>query len=322
MRILLDSNVWRYLVDAGAIGTLRRALSGSRHVVAIAPSVFYEAAHTGDQRLRNELLTTMKSPTWKRLMPEVYSEAEELKGEVRRLHPEWLRAPADLSLIRRLRHDWRRVRGGNWDRISADPAILQRGDASMLEVARAEAEGARENAAQWPPSWRDASLTSILAEFSAPRTGWSGERIEPWRISGMTVLEKTFVTQGHAMMEWLSGEVNVEMMRFQPSAMTKFWLNEVELLRMPRHWLRWAFEFLQSQYKVTPGTPADAQLGTYLVDVDLFLSADKGIVRIAQKCKSDAPFKLANSLLVPGGVHAVTAVVNAIKGELTMDTKA
>lgn len=114
MRILLDSNAWRYLVDAGAIGVVRSPPSSSRHEIVIAPAVLHEAAHSADRLLRESLLSAMISRSWRRLMPESYSEAEEIKNEVRRLRPEWLRQPPDTVWFKRLRHDWRRARDGQW----------------------------------------------------------------------------------------------------------------------------------------------------------------------------------------------------------------
>jgi hypothetical protein len=49
---------------------------------------------------------------------------------------------------------------------------------------------------------------------------------------------------------------------------------------------------------VTEGTPGDTQLGTYLVEVDIMLSADKVLVNIANRCRKDAPFTIAESRLV------------------------
>jgi hypothetical protein len=35
------------------------------------------------------------------------------------------------------------------------------------------------------------------------------------------------------------------------------------------------------------------------VDVDIFLSADKNLVRIAERCRLEAPFPVARAQLVP-----------------------
>lgn len=100
IRILLDSNIWRYFIDAGAFPALGNAARMSRHTVLISPATLYKAAHTSETSVRNALLAAMTKPWWKRLMPEAYSEAEEFKIEARRLRSEWLRPHPDLALTR------------------------------------------------------------------------------------------------------------------------------------------------------------------------------------------------------------------------------
>lgn len=46
MTILLDSNVWRYIVDANATAKVLQAALKSSHRIAIAPAVVYEALRT------------------------------------------------------------------------------------------------------------------------------------------------------------------------------------------------------------------------------------------------------------------------------------
>jgi hypothetical protein len=311
-RISFDSNVWRYIVDAGALPDVQRAARRSRHTVVVAPAVLYEAAHCGNGALRDRLLSAMALPVWKRLMPEAYSMAEELRSEVKRVRPEWLRPHPDTTVFNKVRHDWTRSRGGVWERIKGEANLLRRHDAPMLQRAREQAHALRDDALEWSPKWRTATLTKTLGGFSAPRPGWNGEPVEPWRVDGLNVFIESMDTPGHPLIDWLGGELDLDLMLFQSAALTKFWLHEVETIYMRRHWLYWAFEFLQRQYKVSDGTPGDAQLGTYLLDVDMMLSADKVFVRIAEKCREDAPFAIAEPMLCGHG-DAVLQVLGVLE---------
>lgn len=69
---------------------------------------------------------------------------------------------------------------------------------------------------------------------------------------------------------------------------------------MPRHWLRWAVNLIQSNAKVTPGNPADEQHSTHLLDCDMFLTADARYVKVLQQVREDAPFPFAEPRLVSG----------------------
>jgi hypothetical protein len=311
-RILLDSNVWRYIIDAGALPDLQRAARKSRHVIVASPAVLFEAAHADDRKLRDRLLTAMTKPAWKRLMPEAYWEAEELKGEVRRLRPEWLRPSPDLMLFRRVKHDWVRAKGGVWDRIGQEAHLLQQHDAEMLDRAREQAYALREDARNLPTTWESTPLSMTLCKLSVDTPGWNGSPVEPWRIDALNVFTVAINTVGHPSKDWLAGELDFQFMMFQSEQLTRFWLHEVDLLSMRRHWLRWAFEFLQRLRRVTDGTPVDAQLGTYLIDTDLLVSADKNLIWMASRCQIDAPFTVATPVKVPAGEGAADEVIRLL----------
>ncbi|MFM0217797.1 type II toxin-antitoxin system VapC family toxin [Paraburkholderia caledonica] len=311
MRILLDTNIWRYVVDHDALGAVQQAARKSRHEIVIAPAVVYEALRTGRSRLRDSLVSAMTLPCWKRLMPEAFSEAEEIKTEVKRLQSDWLRLREDLTWYRRLQYDWTRSRGGFWDRARYDTAReSQRADSSQsLDAARAEAREFREDALSMPGHWRGVPLGAVFVSLAHPMSGWDGNPVELWRVKAHSHFERVLDNPEHPYAEWLEGEVNLTMMKLHPRELTRFWLHDVDPMRMPRHWLRSAFEFLQQFHKITDGTPADGQIGTYLVDVDLMLSADKNFVRFAERCRCDAPFFVGRSALVPGGRSAIDVLL-------------
>lgn len=175
MRILLDTNIWRYIVAHDALGSIQRAVRKSRHEIVIASAVVYEALHTSNSALRRSLIYAMTLPCWKRLMPEAFSEAEEIKAEVVRLRPEWLLTQKDDRLYRRLRHDWSRSRGGFWDRARHDTEREYRriGSLPLLNAARADAKEAREAAKSMPSHWGDAPLGAMLASLPQPTPGWT-----------------------------------------------------------------------------------------------------------------------------------------------------
>jgi hypothetical protein len=248
-------------------------------------------------------------------MPEAYSETQEIQHEIRRVRPEWLRASPNVVLHRRLAHDWRRSSGGFWDRVrkDTDGEIERISDAPMMERARRQALMLREDANRLPPSLPSAPLTKNLASFSQPAPGWDGAGFELWRMDGYNCLRTAIAQERHAYVDWLDGEIDLDFMMFQDASLVQFWSRDVQLLLMPRHWLRSAFEFLQRFHRVTDGTPGDCQLGTYLVDADLLLSADKNLVRIAERCRKEAPFAMARSHIVPAGHQSIEATLELLQ---------
>ena len=81
-------------------------------------------------------------------------------------------------------------------------------------------------------------------------------------------------------------------------------VDEGALSRVPREWLRWAMREVQALRKVTPGTPVDNQICTYLVDYDIFLTSDRAFVDCIEVIRPQAPTALASTSVSPAGSGA------------------
>ena len=95
-RVLLDSNVWRYLVDNRSQGALLQVARDGAYDVQIAPGVLYEALRLKDASLRATLVRLMTNRRFHRLMPEAYSESMEILQEIKRVQPDLLCDKPDL----------------------------------------------------------------------------------------------------------------------------------------------------------------------------------------------------------------------------------
>lgn len=80
---LLDTNIWRYVVDNNSQGRLLRLARDGSYDVQIAPGVLYEALRLKDVSLRATLVRLMTNPGFHRLMSEAYSESMEVLREAR-----------------------------------------------------------------------------------------------------------------------------------------------------------------------------------------------------------------------------------------------
>ncbi len=294
------------MVDCHAVGKLVSAVRRSKCSLCVAPASLYEAAACQSPEVRERLLSAICLPNWHRLMPEAFGEAEEIKVEVRRCRPEWLRVKPNLEEWKALRYDWKRHHGGAWDRVKRKPEMIRNSQIPTLDRARELARTRRHEAIAWPNKFKNAPLTSI-------RIGSSPDSaVEGWRWSGFLSFRDVMAQKGHPYVEWLYGEIDFEMLKHQTSSLRRLWLYDICINNMRRHWLRWAFEFLQQMHTVTDGTPVDCQTGTYLVEVDSFLSADRILVAIAERCRSEAPFPMARSVRVSGGRIGVEEVLDMI----------
>ena len=70
MRVLLDTNVWQYLVAQDAINDLRRTTRARGWGVVVAPAVVYELLRHRDPIARGALVEAVTRGPWLREMPE------------------------------------------------------------------------------------------------------------------------------------------------------------------------------------------------------------------------------------------------------------
>src|SRR5262249_40373564 len=142
-----DTNIWNYLAEyASALDLKRAARVGAKRII-VAPSTLYEALRINNSEIRARRAKLITDPAWKRLMPEAYSESQELLSEIQRLRPQWLKSNENRRIVQRFRHDWGRTKAGFWARARYSPDreagyIAQWAD-DRLEVARKHADSQR-----------------------------------------------------------------------------------------------------------------------------------------------------------------------------------
>jgi hypothetical protein len=315
-RILFDTNIWNYFADYGYVYDLKRAARAGAKRIVVAPSTLYEALRINNPETRARRAKFITDLAWKRLMPEAYSESQELLMEIKRLRPQWLKSKQNRGIVQRFRHDWGRTKDGFWARARRSPDreagyITQWGD-EHLEAARKHADAQRKifRESTFEPT---VPLTDVVAIPLDRPAGYEGDKIEAWRFTGWTSTDHALKTAGHPYLDWLSADVDFKALFRDEASWLRFWLYEIELSRMPRFWLRWAFEHLQLFHKVTAGTPGDVQLATYLLEADVVVSADKNFLRITDAVRPYAQFPLAKTKLVTAELRGVIETLEFVQ---------
>jgi hypothetical protein len=308
MRLFLDTNVWSYVADCGAGSDLASAAMRSKAEIVVSPAVVDEATALPNEGARKRVLALVTDPQWKRLMPESFSESVEVKQEILRLRPAWKVASPKLAEVNRLRYDWVRRSGGFWHR-AREGVAPKKTDESLradreFEIAKGESYQIRQRLVGARPA-ADTHLQHVAGLPDAGTPGWSGDPVHYWRVPSLYFFRSELLIYASPVREWIDAEVDVGAMMSDAASMNRLWLHEMDPHNVPRQWLRGAFEFLQAWHKVTDGTPGDSRLATHLAEVDQFVSADKNFVRFAERCRDEAPFRLAQARCVSGGRDGV-----------------
>jgi hypothetical protein len=67
---------------------------------------------------------------------------------------------------------------------------------------------------------------------------------------------------------------------------------------MAHHWIRWALLVAQLRRRVEPSSVADNQIGSYVLDCDYFVTADKRFAEALHDIVPHSPLRLAQIVLV------------------------
>jgi hypothetical protein len=275
--------------------------------MVVAPAVVYEALRTPNREIRRKLAKALTLGAWQRLPTEAFGECAELLEEIRQLRPGWCLAEPDLGAYWRQRAD-RDGSHGFWWRARTDPDAVA-GHISSVEQDQMDRarEEAQELRATFGRSERfetiDLGRIRVFPEHAV--SGWRGDLIEAWRVDSLGYYSATLVgpqrrNAAHASWDWLSPWLDVDQIRADDLSWHVLFLYDLRSDNMRRNWLRWAFRLVQASRRTTSGTPGDNQLGSYLTEVDVLVTADRAFAEVVQNVASQAWFGLACPLTVPG----------------------
>lgn len=79
MKVLLDTNIWRYIIDAGFANKLFQAIRHSKIRICIAPAIVIETLRMPDTPIRRQIIELQTRDCWDRLMPDAFLECEDVK---------------------------------------------------------------------------------------------------------------------------------------------------------------------------------------------------------------------------------------------------
>lgn len=316
--LALDSNVWRYLVDHDGVERMMKAARASNTDIVMLPAVLYETLRMPDGDTRRLLIKAQTRQAWRRLMPEAYTEAEELRLAIERLRPAWIKPHPDLSAWRSIHADWLH---GTWYRARHQTELMSEylreeapHNANELEIAREESREMRRVAQRVGVSFGTLKIGRLESWFEHPVPGWDGEKFDTWRSEGMNAWLP--VLAGHqrgAYAEWLLPWLNEGIVESDISSWVSFWTRDSSPEDLPRHWLRTAMKWAASTRKTSSGTPVDIQISTYLYECDHFLTSDSVFVDCIEKIRPLAPARIATTHLLPGRERGVERLLQLIE---------
>jgi hypothetical protein len=279
--------MWIYLADTDAVETFRCAARDAGVDVLACPAVAIEMLNYGDARVRKRRLQAITRGSWTRLMPEAHTTSQELVDAVRALRPHWLRNPPDLTEWYALCADWR---GNWWTRMRRRAggeleAIASLGGPERLASARTAAKAERQAMSELGVQLDQFHPDHQLARIPIPLAGHDGSPVARWRADGLFTW--TAALQGERLLlpylEWTRGWLADDVASHDNADWVAFWTRDVDAVRLPRWVTRIDLAILQTASRYSKGTPGDNQIGPYLLDADIFATADKPFAAVLRR---------------------------------------
>ncbi|WP_395402073.1 hypothetical protein ACHMXB_01250 [Arthrobacter sp. UC242_113] len=322
-RIILDTNLWSTL-DDGSLPRLETLLEELDLQVQVLPSTLLEIVDIPLEEVRRKLVAGLARGSRRtRVRTEADLFAEEVVELIRRTRPEWLRPIPDRAEVERLRTFWLKK---IWRQALEDSTALHQHQQGQSPMRDHIVDGQKQNRrGMLEEKFKVGVLTELHGkddpESDKPSLlgnlpGWDGSPRALWRLNlahvtwyelGVIGPRARITGEDRTMTDWIEPWVDLGKLRSSPESFVHMWLDEARVADLPRNWLNWAVDVVQLTAKVGSGNPGDAQQASYLVDCDLFLTADRRFVEVLERVREDAPFSFAGTVLVDGNRDKPTA---------------
>jgi hypothetical protein len=293
MRLYLDTNVYSMLAERGDASAVR-SLFRSRGVEVLVSGLnlleIWAIPSRRDQRREADAL--LEVATEFEGLPLAYRHCREVLAELRHLRPEWVRRIVHYRKARAFLaghlDEWHRFRDG-W---LPDPG------AYAAYRRDAEAGGSASRAVQRLE--RSSRLKNDLNLWLVATTQDSAQAVarrdlndpeQAWRIECLQVWHNAIVNQEPASrdyIDYLGPYLRPE--AFADKRKTAdFWLREVDATRMPLNRSSGLAHYFQLAHKITHGNPGDILHTCYLLDVDVFVTADTAFANVLSEVQRRVP---------------------------------
>jgi hypothetical protein len=307
MRVCLDTNIWSFLAEHDEGAAFQRFIADNDITVVIPPGTLLEAMRTKNPERRAQIIGTLTSGSRHYLRSDAALEGDEVISEVKRLRPAWLRnwprtdvvASLDAFWTKRI---WRLARQHPERLIAVDESMGSRDRDLIVANQRRNQNGIREmrntdQRGEWKQlNFTEMQVANMPGTPSEVLAGWpNAERVDAWRVHSMGIYWRLLVVvrkrapwtrEDTTDADWIGAYVDLDKLSKDRADFNRFWYSEVAVSNMPRNWLRWAIDVAQWERRISSSNPGDAQQGSWLVDCDIYLTADR---RFADVLRMIAP---------------------------------
>lgn len=288
MKLYFDTNIYEFMSKKAEEVAVRSIIDEFGHDVEVSGENITETLATPDERQRIFQIAAIVT-TAKELEPhpQSWTQAEEVRSEILRCRPGWLRHAPSRKLVRKATS----MLEGNkqrWLDMKAmelpSPGVFavyyrdfREGVAKYADTQRALRDSIRNPESNFS-IMRETSGNQRTVESSMQFTAYNYWRYECLSAWFQAIVRRIPESRDYA--DWLCPYLKEK--AFQDLSYSKFWLEEVDPTYMPKNHISGLANYYQLHLKLSPGNASDQIHACKLLDVDLFITADQRFHRILE----------------------------------------
>jgi hypothetical protein len=269
MRLYFDSNVYARISERDETEAVRHWLVASKHSLLVSDVNRDEAYRIPDDLARTRRFTTIAGLATEQTQPGAFLDSREVRGEIRRVHPNWLRRTVSQSAISHFLNGDRRF----WRMVRQEPESVPRHP--LYDSLLAEGAGKVLNFQK--------SARSMRQKLGRDSLGFVGdtELTIQWRLECAEVWWLA-VFEGEPLMRDYKDYLGpfLRPKSIDREAWMNFWLGEVDAYAVPRNKLISLAYYFQLRHRPTAGNASDARHATHMLGTEAFVTADRSFHKV------------------------------------------
>lgn len=318
MNLYFDTNIYSFVASTGETAKLRTYLRKEHHILTASLGNVIEIFAIPDRVIqRSELETLTKVASNYEKKPQSWAHNQEVRKELRRCHPDWLRSRPDpknriREFLKGHQDAWKmakRVDSPESYAYSAFRSDFEAGVKKYRDIQKWDRKKAQSGTKDFSMSMVNKEGVALFFTSSQndPEIRWRFECLSTWHNA---IVMRVPESRDYA--DWLLPFLREG--AFEHPDYAKFWLEEVEAKRVPKNRICGLVNFYQKEYKITHGNPADQIHASNLLDADVFITADKSFHAVLMKIvKKHFPSRSRPILLNRGAKSALEELRKAIE---------
>lgn len=299
MKLYFDSNIYGFISEKREDESVRQFLDENNYMVEASSDNLFEMYHIPDQAKCKQALRTLTAVAFSyETKPQSWRQAQEVLGEIKRFKPYWFRQPSSPKLIAEEKN-FLRVHKENWEK-AKELYIPQN---PSTEAYRRDYENGVANTKLVQKTLRQRLLENKLelSILSQTKSGKIDEVITDdllddtelfWRVNNMLVWFEAIARRNPSSRDyadWLLPYIRDDAFRTTTPSYSDFWLKQVRPQKVPKNRITALADYYQMKYKITHGNAGDQMHTCHLLDVDVFVTADKTYCQVISEVKAHFP---------------------------------